>query len=106
MPEALALYQRAVTLFEGAREVAQQSLALEEQGTLYADLGDLERAVGLFSRSFLLSSRVADPAATTRGRLMLAQLLLRFDRAEQAEAVLAQADAAASTTPRSARSSP
>jgi len=98
-PEALALYQRAVTLFEECGEVAQQSLALEEQGTLYADLGDLERAVGLFSRSFLLSSRLADPAAATRGRLLLAQLLLRFDRAEQAEAVLARADPAALDDP-------
>ena len=91
--EALALYQRAVTLFEECGEATLECLALEEQATLYAELGDLERAVTLLSRAFMLSNRVADAATALSGRLMLAQLLLRFDRAEQAEAVLARAEA-------------
>lgn len=91
--EAIALFQRAANLFAECGDAAQESLALEEQAMTYADLGDLERTVALLSRSFLLAQRAAGPEAALSGRLMLAQLLLRFGRAAQAEAVLAKASA-------------
>lgn len=90
--EAIALLQRAAVLFEACGDPAQQCLALEELGSLYAEQGELERAVPLLARAYLLAEHVADVETAWRGRIMLAEILIHLGRPVQAGALLEEAE--------------
>ncbi len=90
--EALALLERAESLFHRRGETVEESLAVADQAAIYAREGDTERALALSGRSLALREAWLAPAEALRERLLLAFMHAAVGHPWAAQEALAEAE--------------
>ena len=87
--EAMALLERAATLFGSAGQTRDQALALADLAAVHLDLEDTEGAVTTFDRALLLGPAAVDPGLAAGTEWGIAGCLAAFGDPLQARRILA-----------------